>query len=267
MSNLFKAMLRRTYVIGALKGEYASISEVPEALREHYTEADGKAVLQAEGFVPKTKLDEFRNNNINLSKQVDDFKNRYGNVDIEAYNAYVEEQQKLKDKKLIEAGQVDQLVEERVDKMKSEYETQLGGYKTQTEQLQTQLAKLVVDNALTEAAAKAGVRTTALEDIMLRGRNVFRMKDGSAVPMDGDKVIYGKDGVTPMSMPEWLGELAARAPHLFNPSNGGGAQGNHGNNGGGASSVRSRADLKTAADKAKYIGDHGMQQYLELPVK
>ena len=88
-----------------------------------------------------------------------------------------------------------------------------------------QLEKLVIDNAIQVEAVKAGIRPTAMEDILLRGRSRFKLKDGAAVATaPDDKVIYGKDGITPQSMGEWLADLAPAAPHLFESSGGGGSQ-------------------------------------------
>jgi hypothetical protein len=48
---------------------------------------------------------------------------------------------------------------------------------------------------------------------------------------------------------------------------GGGDGGGNGGDGkaAGPGGIRSRADLKTAGDKARYIGEHGSAAYLDLP--
>ncbi len=46
---------------------------------------------------------------------------------------------------------------------------------------------------------------------------------------------YGKDGVTPMTLEEWVDAQVADAPHLFESNAGGGAAGNGAGGAGGSS--------------------------------
>jgi hypothetical protein len=56
----------------------------------------------------------------------------------------------------------------------------------------------------------------------------FRVEgDGTVVPKTSDgTVIYGSDGVTPMSMKEWLAKERSENEFLFQGAKGGGASGN-----------------------------------------
>jgi len=56
-----------------------------------------------------------------------------------------------------------------------------------------------------------------------------------AVEADGKTVKYGRDGVTPLTVSEWVETLVTAAPHLFEGSAGGGASGS---GSGGAGGVR-----------------------------
>ena len=54
-----------------LKHKIAQLDDVPESLRPLYSEGDdGAFYLQVEGLVPKSKLDEFRNNNVQLMQKL-----------------------------------------------------------------------------------------------------------------------------------------------------------------------------------------------------
>lgn len=218
----------------SLKAVVEDINAVPEALREFYTEQDGKYMLPVEGLVPKSKLDEFRANNISLAQERDALRQRFEGIDPEKARELLAKAQAEQDKKLIDAGKVDELVAQRVEAMRKDFETQLSGETTKSQKLETQLEVLLIDGAIRDAAARAGVRPTAVEDVLLRGRNLFKLVDGKAVPMQGNDVMYGKSGEA-MKMDEWLAGLADSAPHLFEPSRGGGAAG-----GAGATAVRSQ---------------------------
>ncbi len=64
----------------ALKYKVKSKDEVP-VLQSHYVERDGAFFLDAEGVAEKSKLDEFRTNNVALLKQVEDLKKKYDGID------------------------------------------------------------------------------------------------------------------------------------------------------------------------------------------
>jgi hypothetical protein len=92
------------------------------------------------------------------------------------------------------------------------------------------LSKLIIDTNVQTEAIKAGVRETAVEDVLLRARTIFRVVDGRAVPYNGDEIVYGKDGTTPQGIGEWLADQATKAPHLFKETKGGGANPPNSNN-------------------------------------
>lgn len=208
----------------SLKAVVEDIHTVPVALREFYTEQDGKFALAVDGLVPKTKLDEFRSNNIALVQERDALRQKFDGIDPEKARALLAKAQAEQDKKLIDAGKVEELLAQRVEAMRKDFETQLNGETDKSQKLQSQLETLLIDGEILDAAAKAGIRPSAIEDVLLRGRAMFRLVDGKAVPMSHDEVVYGKQG-EPMSMAEWLAGLALSAPHLFEPNRGGGAMG------------------------------------------
>ena len=184
--------------------------------------ADGAYYLSVDGVVGKDKLDEFRNNNVKLLKDLEKFKD----VDPAKYQELLALAKKQEEKKLIDAGEIDKVVEQRVGEMKSTYETQLKTLTEQNSVAQRQLESLLIDNAVRDAAVKSGVQPTAVDDVLLRAKATFKIKDGNAVPVGAQgNVVYGKDGTSPMSVVDWTTGLKKQAPHLFQGSQGGGAQG------------------------------------------
>jgi hypothetical protein len=59
-----------------MKFKIAKLEDAPEYLRQHYVlnNADGMYYLNVEGAVAKDRLDEFRNNNVQLQQRLDLFK-------------------------------------------------------------------------------------------------------------------------------------------------------------------------------------------------
>src|SRR6478609_4349648 len=96
-----------------LKGVVKDLEIVPETMRHFYVKTDeGEYRLNAAGLVKKEKLDEFRENNIRLTRTNEELVTKYKDVDLDEYRAMKEAQQKQKDKKLIDEGKVDELVNE-----------------------------------------------------------------------------------------------------------------------------------------------------------
>lgn len=207
----------------SLKYKIAKLEEVPEAVRSLYAaQSDGTYVLQVEGAVDKSKIDEFRNTNIDLSKRLESFKD----VDVEKYRAGIELQKQLDEKKLIDAGQFDKVIEQRVAEMKKNFDQVQADLTEKLSKSNRQLEVLIVDNEVRTAATKVGILPSAVDDVLLRAKQIYKVDAGAAVPKnEKGETIFGKDGTNPMPITEWIGGLKETAVHLFQPSQGGGAGG------------------------------------------
>jgi type VI protein secretion system component VasK len=204
------------------------MSEVEEA--KTYTEDEYNSV--------KGKLDEFRGNNVKLMKDMETLNTKFDGIDVDSYNDMLKNQQAQKDKKLIDAGKIEELFAEREKGLKTAQDKELQAKEAEIQTLNTQLATLVIDNAVRDSAAKAGVVDTGIDDVLLRSQSVFTLNDGKAVPHDTNgNVIYGEGTSEPMSVAEWVKGQMAIAPHLFKASSGSGSE--HGKNfvGGGTSDM------------------------------
>lgn len=206
-----------------LKAMLESLEGIDESIAKLYEKGeDGKFHLSVDGMVPKSKLDEFRDTNVRLLKDMEKFKD----VDPTKYRELLAEHQKIQEKEWIEAGELDKVVNQRVASMRAEFETKESDYKKSNESMTRQLESLLIDNEVRAAATKLGVRPTAVDDVLLRAKTIYSIKEGQVTPKDAKgQVLYGKDGVTPMPITEWVDSLKKSADHLFIPSNGGGAQG------------------------------------------
>ena len=221
----------------ALKFKYKSKDEVPVEHLSLYVERDGAFFLDAEGAVDKARVDEFRTNNLALKKQLDDIAARYEGIDPDAVKTLLAEKAKLEDQKLLKEGEVEKLVESRTRSLKSDLEKQVAGLATERDSLMSRLVEIEINQGVTLAATKRGLRPTAIPDAVARARKVFQLVKGvpTAFEPDGKSVRYGRDGVTPLTLDEWAEGLVTEAPHLFESSAGGGAVGH---NSGGVGSVR-----------------------------
>jgi hypothetical protein len=195
---------------------------------------DGNYHLDAESDDDsKAKLQEFRDNNIKLKQEMEELMKKYKDVDPEKYKEYSKKMQELEDKKLIDAGKIDELVNQKVDRMKADFENQIKEMKKalakkdeELQQKHSRLSEVLIDSEITKAVTEVGgVRKDAMQDIIARGKRVWRLEEGKPVPKEGDKILYGKDGKEQMTFREWADVLYETAPFLFEASGGGGAAG------------------------------------------
>lgn len=227
-----------------LKPVINSINDVKEEYRELYAERDGKWYLDVEGMVEKAKLDEFRNNNITLANELKQFKDL--GLDFNELKEASETARKVREKELVDAGDIETLVKERLQSTNQQHEQALKAVTTQLEAANSQLSVLMIDNVVRTHSTKAGVLPTAVDDVLLRARSVFKVKDGNIIATGPDgKPLYNKAGAD-LTVEEYVTDLSKSAAHLFASSEGSGAT-RHQQGGGGA---QDRNNL-SARDKMK----------------
>ena len=223
-----------------LKFKYTGKGEIPAEHAALYIEREGAFYLDAEGVVEKAKADEMRNHNIELRKQIEDRDARFAGVDPDEFRRLAEEKRKLE---LQAQGhkpeEIDKLVTERLKTLKADWDKQFAAVTGERDSLNTRLTTIQIDQGVITAATKRGLRPTAIPDITARARTVFKLVNGvpQAFEADGKTVRYGKDGITPMTLEEWVDAQVADAPHLFESNAGGGAA----SNGGGAAAGSQRS--------------------------
>lgn len=226
---------------------FANLEAIPTELQEGLKpNDDGKYVIN---LVPNSKLKEFRDNNVTISKERDDLKTANAGFikiigeDAEAFTTELSElrttQQQVKDGKLTDKGDIAETVKtrvaEQVESMKKGYEdqlkvgaTELANAKEYGAQADTKFKRTLIDRAITEAVLdeKSGANPAALAPILRDAYETFVVDDdGAIVPKNGDAIIYGSNGTDPMTSSEWLGKLKEKSPFYFKSSQGGGGGG------------------------------------------
>ena len=223
-----------------LKNKYKDIKEIPAEDVRLYVERGGEWVLDAEGDASKNKLDEMRNHNIELRKQLEERDARFAGIDPDEYRRLLEEKRKLE---LQAQGhkpeEIEKIVEKRLKAARADWDKQHGIVVAERDALNGRLSAIQIDQAVVTEATKRGLRPTAIPDITSRARMTFKLVNGVPQAFDGDgqTARTGKDGVSPMSLAEWVDALVSDAPHLFEANAGGGAAGS-GSGGAGNRSVK-----------------------------
>lgn len=217
--------------------KFKTKDEIPEGLRDYAKEVEG-------GFAVGVVHESFRDNNITLKRERDDWKGKYEGVapiigdDIEGFKTELttlrETAQHVKDGKLTKKDDIDREVANRV---KAEMD-KVGGTMTDLKQKAEAAVKrgdafegkykgMVVDQAIIAAvtAADSGANPTALPDILNRARAVFVAGDDGAMTAMKDGQKWYADGDRTISPKEWLAILLKDAPYLGVASTGAGGAG------------------------------------------
>ena len=202
----------------ALKFKYAKREEIPAEQTALYVERDGAFVLDAEGVVEKTRLEEFRATNVATLKELNTWKERFAGIDPEEVHKLAAEKARLEEEQRIKDGKFQEVLAEKL-------KSAVAPVAAERDALHGRLTAIQIDQAVVTEATKRGLRPTAIPDITARARQTFKLVNGvpQAFEADGKVARMGKDAVTPMTLAEWVDGLVGDAPHLFEANAGGGA--------------------------------------------
>ena len=228
----------------SLKAVVKTLDDVPEEARALYAEKDGSFHLDIEGIENhpgatslKNALDREKAERIKRQETIDELKvaaAKFKDIDPDKAREALDKIAEIDDKKLISEGKIEELVEAKVERMRTDFDAQIAAKdKTITELtdssgvLTHELSDIKIFSAIRDEALENGARPEALDDIVNRGRTIWHLVDGAPTAIKvgtDDERIFGKTGDA-LTIPEWVGTLAAEASHLFNPNSGGGSGG------------------------------------------
>jgi hypothetical protein len=257
---------------------FDSAEAVPEPIRSIAAEKDGKWVANV---VPKAELDDFRNRNVELSRERDNYTGIFGRLtplgfDPEKVDDFVTSFEEMKgikqqvdDGKLVADSSLQEAVEAKTGEMKKGYETQLGGLqnenaslKGENEKLVNRLNRSIIDQHVMQAIndPKSGALPEATKQILREAHDVFQIGENeSLIAKDQHgNVIYGADGATPITPVEWLKKLSEVSPFFFKGSQGGGAGGGQGPGSGPLTAAQIAA--MSPEERMTYGREHNMNQ-------
>lgn len=220
-----------------LKAIYKKKDDIPEEYLALYTEKDGQWELTGvEGVKTQADIDRVKEG---LTKEKKDHKetkaklNAWGGKDPE------EEMPKLDKYEELEAlaegkgdkEQVEKIVEGRIKGITGPLEREIGTLKetvaTQTNEIATFKTK-DIDRKITDSVRKSAIAAkvvpSAIEDIVMVGKNHFHIDDTGLVTTKDDI-----EGITPgVDATIWMTDMVDKKPHWFPPSEGGNAPGSDG---------------------------------------
>lgn len=205
-----------------VKVDFDKLEDAQKAL---YKQDGDDYILEVEGATSKTKLEEFRANNVLLTENAKKFEN----IDLDKYKQFQETDRKLRDKELIDKGDFETLVSERLAAHTSDanakIETANNLAAETTLKYNTLIDKVEIEGAATKAFASHKIRPDAQSLIMADIKSRFSVDNGAVIGKDGDKIMTGKDGNLTVD------EFVSNQPEFTRvPNNSGGGNGNEGDN-------------------------------------
>jgi hypothetical protein len=207
-----------------------TLDQVPEALRSEYEPRDGKFYLKLEGdvpgFVPANKHAEFRNNNIALMAAKTELETKLKSFEGIDPTEYASLKAKIADLEKAGVKKGDDVlaqVRAAAEAAVKPVAEKLALIERSEADAKARLAAESLRNALTQAGMRAGVAEKALTDYISRGQAIFQMdQTGAIVARKNSAPVYNSQGAE-LTIDDWVADLTSEAPHLFNPSRGGGA--------------------------------------------
>lgn len=182
----------------------------------------------------KRNRDELLAEKRETKEKLDALSKTWEGLDPEMVRAVMHRMANDEETKLIGEGKVDEVIERRTAHLRKDFEKRLGAATDKVAELEEALVgrtakinELIVGRSVRDAAVKAGVQPSSLEDIELRASRLFKVNEEfeiEALDKDGAAII-GKDGKGTLQPAEWLEDMRETAPHWWPPSNGGGAGG------------------------------------------
>lgn len=223
-----------------LQSVIESQEAIPEGMSEHYEEQDGRFVLKVDGHVPKSRVDEFRNNNIKLMKEKEAIQARLAeldDLDIEQAREAMKFKEEMENQKLMDKGQFDELMKKQTDQMTKQHEKQIKQLQENIEVAQRELEakqrllnQSVIDRNVQDALDQKPMLTTAARMLLMdRAKSTFSVDDdGKVVTKDGEgNIRFSKNGVDIYGINDYIDDYIMDYQNdssFVKPSTGGGSR-------------------------------------------
>lgn len=178
----------------------------------------------------KSKNDELIAEKRKLQEQYADFKE----FDKDTLKNYITRLKSDEEARLIAEGKVDEVINRRTERMRESYQTQIVENQNQAKEWQKRYSELEsafnntrIDAAIRDAALAANVIPSAIDDIIVRGRQAFQIADGKIISKDPytNDIRIGSDGKSPYNANDFMADLKKAAPHFWPQTTGGGFTG------------------------------------------
>lgn len=205
-----------------------SLADIPEVLHGEYEQKDGKFVLKLEGEYPplkeaNAKIVEFRNNNINLMKELDTLrplKEKFEGLDPDEARSAIAKVKELGKKGIKDSDDFEARVRAQVEELVKPLKEQVAAYEQTAAAERKRADDFLFRTKIGDEFVKMGGKPNALDYVVNMARDIFEVKESSIAAKTG-KFSTEKPG-DPLSIGEWLAGIQKEHDYVFQPSGGGG---------------------------------------------
>jgi len=175
--------------------------------------------LQATVADLKTKVEEFRTNNLALTAKIE----KYGDTTPEDIEEAAELKRQRERKELVDAKDIDAALDAQEKKLTEDFERRQKAMQDELDTTKGTLREVSVTSKLKSEAVEAGVRAEAVDDVVGSIEKLFEASNGTLVRMEDGKPALSKKNAGQNEMPaEFFESLAQSKPFYFDGSGGGG---------------------------------------------
>ncbi len=226
-----------------LKTKLSSLDELnalPDQYKEKYVAAeDGKSwhldEIEIEDLTAlKANQERLLKSNKERQEEIKALREKYADIDPDKAREAEKKLHELEEKDLLDKGQFDELFAKRYEIREREHENQkkalaksMEDERTRATQLAQKLQQTMVFNQLSMEAPKLGINADLIPALQLMAeKDWVSDEEGKQVWKENGEVKFGKDGMSPATMTDYLSAMAAKMPSILRSSNGTGSQGN-----------------------------------------
>lgn len=207
-----------------LKKFVDDLTEVPESLQDFYSASEtGGYYLQTDDDSlkqVKSKISEFRANNIQLTREKEELQKRlsaFDDLDPDQIREALKAQQQVQESELLPRAEIDKHLQKRLEQERKAYETQISEVTEQRQRLNEELSAMKIEKLVTESINRIGqLQKGALSDVLRRARMEIEVKDNE---------VLERDSGLSLDPNQWARDLYKNCPYFFAANTGIGAKG------------------------------------------
>lgn len=179
----------------------------------------------------KAKNEELISEKRKLQEEWAEFKD----LDKNMLKNYIERLKTDEEAKLIAEGKIAEVIDRRTERMREAYSNQIEEKANAAKDWQNKFSDLErkfnftrIDSAIRDAALATNVVSSAIDDVITRGRGIFEIdENGRLISKDPNTndVRIGADGKSPYNPNDFIMDLKKTAPHFWPQSQSGGFSG------------------------------------------
>lgn len=219
--------------------------EKATALKEALSSKHQEALDKEVGGL-KSKRDEL----LDAQRKMKDQLKQYEGIDPERARKLEQQLAENEEARLIADGKLDEVLNQRTERMRQEYDRKLQEASQTAEQSKEFADKFrgrVMRDEIRTAAAEVGLVDAAVEDAVFRAGGLFEVNDeGNVVPREDAGLDENGKPLTPEA---WLESMRDKAPHWFPVPEGSQSHGGAG----GPGAPRAWKDAKTTKEKVDIL--------------